>query len=49
MLVLGQKYKFTELELDKLKKKFHRINEVVYKDKDSDFTIKQIEASLKNN
>jgi lipopolysaccharide/colanic/teichoic acid biosynthesis glycosyltransferase len=48
MLVLGQKYKFTKLELDRLKKQFSTVNEVIYKDKDSGFTIKQIESSLGN-
>jgi len=46
MLVLGQKYSFTELELQRLNKKFGSINSVVYKEKNPNNVINEIEAIL---
>ena len=47
MLILGQKYKFTDFELNRLNKKFNSINSIIYKDKDSSKVIKEIDFILK--
>jgi len=47
VLILGQKYKFTDLELNRLNKKFNSINSIIYKDKDASSVINEIEATLK--
>ena len=39
MLLLGEKYTFTKLELQRLDKKFTSINTIVYKDKMADEVI----------
>ena len=36
MLILGEKYRFTKSELNKLEKKFQNIDFTIYKDKDVD-------------
>ena len=46
MLLLGQKYKFTKLELQRLNKKFNSINTVIYKDKESAEVIDNINKIL---
>ena len=48
MLILGQKYKFTEVEKQKLLKKFSKIYELNYKEKDVNESIREIEGHLKN-
>jgi len=47
VLILGQKYKFTDFELNRLNKKFNSINSIIYKDKDSSKVIKEIDFILK--
>jgi len=49
MLILGQKYKFTSLELERLNKKFKIIETIIYKDREAKEVIHQIDESLKNN
>ena len=46
MLLLGQKYTFTELEKERLKKRFNTITDVIYKDKEAKDTIRKIESIL---
>jgi lipopolysaccharide/colanic/teichoic acid biosynthesis glycosyltransferase len=46
MLILGQKYTFTKLELQRLDKTFNDIQTIIYKDKIPDIVISQIESSL---
>ncbi len=48
MLILGQKYKFTPLELQRLERQFDIIDTIVYKDKATDEVIQTIEDNLKN-
>jgi lipopolysaccharide/colanic/teichoic acid biosynthesis glycosyltransferase len=47
MLILGQKYNFTDLELQRLNKKFSTIAAIAYKDKNPDDVIDEIEELLK--
>ena len=47
MLILGQKYNFTDLELQRLNKKFSSIKTIAYKDKNPDDVIDEIEELLK--
>jgi glycosyltransferase involved in cell wall biosynthesis len=47
MLILGQKYNFTDLELQRLNKKFSTIVAISYKDKNPDDVIDEIEELLK--
>ena len=47
MLILGQKYNFTDLELQRLNKKFSSIKAIAYKDKNPDDVIDEIEELLK--
>ena len=47
MLILGQKYNFTDLELQRLNKKFSSIKTIAYKDKNPDDVIAEIEELLK--
>ena len=49
MIILGKKYKFTQLELQRLNKKFNNINTVIYKDKKSNEVIENINKILDNN
>ena len=49
MLVLGQRYKFTTLELQRLEKKFENIQTLLYSDKETSQIIKEIESVIKNN
>lgn len=49
MLILGEKYKFTTLELSRLSEKFENINTVLYKDRDSNEVINEIESILNQN
>ena len=49
MLILGEKYTFRKLELERLGKKFHQINFIRYKDEDEDKVIKEIESLLLKN
>ena len=48
MLILGQKYTFTELELKRLEKKFSNIQPIIYKDNQPQDVIAQIERELHN-
>ena len=48
MLLLGQKYIFTQLELNRLEKQFNTINSIVYEDKNSKDVIEEIETILQN-
>lgn len=48
MLILGQKYKFTEVEKQKLLKKFSKIYELNYKEKDVNESIREIDEHLRN-
>lgn len=47
MIVLGDKYKFSKHDLDKLNKKFHAITQIPYKDKNVKEVINKIENVLK--
>jgi lipopolysaccharide/colanic/teichoic acid biosynthesis glycosyltransferase len=47
MLVLGEKYTFTKLELERLQKKFNSIEMLRYKDEDALSVIAEIEENLK--
>jgi len=46
MLILGEKYRFTKSEIERLKKKFQHINFIIYKDKDVYGVIRDIESFL---
>ncbi len=46
MLVLGEKYTFTKLELERLNKKFKKIECMTYKDEDPDMIIEKISSIL---
>ncbi len=46
MLILGEKYTFTELEKKRLKKRFNTITDIVYKDKVAKDVIDEIESIL---
>ena len=46
MLILGQKYTFTQLELQRLEKKFNHIKTILYKDKVAKDVIADIEKNL---
>ena len=46
MLILGQKYKFTTLEQERLGKKFSSINTIIYKDKNPAEVIDEIKTAL---
>jgi lipopolysaccharide/colanic/teichoic acid biosynthesis glycosyltransferase len=48
MLVLGRKYKFTELELKRLQKKFKNIKITRYTDRDQNEVLWELEKSLKS-
>ncbi len=48
MQILGQKYSFTSLEIQRLNKKFDTITTIAYKDKDPADVISQIENTLNN-
>jgi len=48
MLVLGEKYKFTNLELERLKKKFQNVKTISYKNKNSENVIDEIKGILEN-
>ena len=48
MLILGEKYKFTSLEMQRLNKKFNTIKSVIYKDKESSNVIEEIDQVIKN-
>ena len=48
MLILGEKYIFTKLEIQRLNKKFNTITNITYKDKNPADVISQIENSLNN-
>ena len=47
MLILGQKYNFTKLELQRLDKKFGSIKSILYEDKDPQEVIQEISSLLK--
>jgi lipopolysaccharide/colanic/teichoic acid biosynthesis glycosyltransferase len=49
MLILGEKYKFTDLELKRLNKKFDIIETLIYKDKAPVDVISDIENELNSN
>ncbi len=46
MLILGEKYRFAKSELKKLEKRFQNIDFTIYKDKDVDGVIRDIESFL---
>lgn len=46
MIILGQKYNFTPLELEQLKKKFNNIETVIYKDQTAFSVIESIQEFL---
>jgi len=48
MIILGQKYTFTELELKRLNNKFSSINSIIYKEQEPKEVIAEIEAQLQN-
>jgi len=48
MLILGQKYNFTDLELARLQKKFVAIKNITYKDHNPSEVIETIKELLKN-
>jgi len=48
MLILGQKYTFTNLELKRLDKKFTNISSIIYQNKIATDAIKEIEQYLNN-
>jgi lipopolysaccharide/colanic/teichoic acid biosynthesis glycosyltransferase len=48
MLILGEKYKFTSLEMQRLNKKFNTIKSVIYKDKESCDVIEEIGQVVKD-
>lgn len=47
MLVLGRKYKFTELEKQRLKKKNLKTNVIKYRNKDPQEVLKEIKKTIK--
>jgi len=49
MLILGQKYKFTDLELKRLQNKFVAIKNITYKDHNPLEVIETIKELLKDN
>lgn len=49
MLILGRKYKFTQLELDRLNKKFKNITTVRYTNRSQEEVLKEIESAVKEN
>lgn len=49
MLILGRKYKFTQLELDRLNKKFKSITTVRYTNRSQEEVLKEIENAVKEN
>lgn len=49
MLVLGRKYKFTQFELDRLKKKFKNINIVAYTNREQQDVLHELESIVKSN
>jgi len=48
MLILGQKYNFTKLELQRLDKRFGSIKSILYEDKDPQEVIQEIDSLLKS-
>ena len=48
MIILGDKYTFTNLELQRLDKKFTTINQISYKDEEPKDVIAQIEANIQS-
>ncbi len=48
MIILGNKYTFTNIELQRLEKKFTTINQISYKDEESKDVIEQIEANIQS-
>ena len=49
MLILGEKYKFTDLELERLEKQFDTINTLIYSNKKSEVVIEELESTLDKN
>lgn len=49
MLILGRKYKFTQLELDRLNKKFKNISHIRYRDRPQEDVLKEIDECVHNN
>ncbi|MDQ1340112.1 MAG: hypothetical protein QG567_1269 [Campylobacterota bacterium] len=49
MLILGRKYKFTQLELDRLNKKFKNISHIRYRDRPQEEVLKEIDECVHNN
>ena len=48
MIVLGRKYKFTDFEKERLRKKFNHITEIKYSDRDVNEVIKELYANIDN-
>ncbi len=49
MLILGRKYKFTELELGRLSKRFKNITSIKYRNRDSGEVLEEIQNALDTN
>ena len=49
MIILGRKYKFTELELNRLNKKFKNIISIKYRDRPEEDVLKEIEQAMISN
>lgn len=49
MLILGRKYKFTELELARLEKKFKNIAHIKYRDRLEEDVLKELDLYIHNN
>jgi len=48
MIILGEKYTFTKLELERLHKNFPTLDRITYRHEEAEIVIKQIQNSLKN-
>ncbi len=49
MIILGDKYQFTDIEMERLRAKFRHINHISYRDAPADVTIEKIQAYLEEN
>jgi lipopolysaccharide/colanic/teichoic acid biosynthesis glycosyltransferase len=49
MIILGRKYKFTKFELERLNKKFNKINIVKYRDRDENEVLKELQNYIQKN
>ena len=48
MLILGEKYTFTSLELERLQKRFSTLDKITYNHESPEIVIEQIQNSLKS-